>query len=144
MPVYMYHFTPVGLVVGSAASNWCLMNFYINTTNSRSFEKYKIIDYIVDAFLLQEMHTGHFVWSWGGRVQVREMDEKNNYNRIFLRMIDYYLTDQSDHRNIEKDHDENKFSAQTLTVRTLEFTTSVRLTVLTGELLGKSNVFVEI
>ena len=58
-------------------------------------------------------------------------------------MIDY-LTDPSDHRNIEKDHDENKFSAQTLTVRTLEFTTSVRRTVLTGELLGKSNVFVEI
>ena len=77
-------------------------------------------------------------------MQVREMDEKNNYNRIFLRMIDYYLTDQSDHRNIEKDHDENKFSAQTLTVRTLEFTTSVRRTVLTGELVGKSNVFVEI
>ena len=102
MPVYMYHFATVWLAVGSSASNWCLMNFYINTTNSRSFEKYKIIDYIVDAFLLQEMHTGHFVWSWGGRVQVREMDEKNNYNRIFLRMIDYYLTDQSDHRNIEK------------------------------------------
>ena len=71
------------------------------------------------------------------------MEERNSYNRIFLRMIDY-LTDPYDHLNIEKDHDENKFSAQTLTVRTLEFTTSVRRTVLTGELLGKSNVFVEI
>ena len=43
MPVYMYHFATVWLAVGSSASNWCLMNFYINTTNLKGFEKYKIM-----------------------------------------------------------------------------------------------------
>ena len=124
MPVYMYHFATVWLAVGSSASNWCLMNFCINTTNSRSFEKYKIIDYIVDAFLLQEMHTGHFVWSWGGGVQVERYHHRH--------LCCFAPIGFNQNRNQLK----SQISAQTLTVKTLEFTTSASQIVWTGDLLG--------
>ena len=43
MPVYMYHMpVNINLSLGMKDANCCLMNFYINTTNSKSFEKYKM------------------------------------------------------------------------------------------------------
>ena len=75
------------------------------------------------------MYSRHPVWAWGGGVQVNLL---GNQLEIFLEIF------------FEISFKTNFLSAPTLTVTTLEFTTSVRQTVLTGELLGKSNVFVEI
>ena len=39
MPVYMYHMKNT---VAISDANWYLLNLYINTTNSKKIEKYKI------------------------------------------------------------------------------------------------------
>ena len=42
MPVYIYHFTIMKVEGRTFDAYWWLMDLYINTTNSKSFEKYKI------------------------------------------------------------------------------------------------------
>ena len=43
MPIYMCHFMCQLINREDDGTNiWCHVNFYINTTNSKSFEKYKI------------------------------------------------------------------------------------------------------
>ena len=47
MPVYMYHMKMDKNTVDISDANWYLLNLYMNTTNSKSFEKYKIM--LIDA-----------------------------------------------------------------------------------------------
>ena len=43
MPVYMYHMKMDKKTVDISDANWYLLNLYMNTTNSKSFDKYKIM-----------------------------------------------------------------------------------------------------
>ena len=42
MPVYMYHMKKDKKTVDISDANWYLLNLYMNTTNSKSFENIKL------------------------------------------------------------------------------------------------------
>ena len=85
MPVYMYHMpVNINLSLGMKDANCCLMNFYINTTNSKSFEKYIKLRQLMPKLILISGHSSKLFRSSGNATADEEEHGAGDCSNVHL------------------------------------------------------------